>query len=150
MSAHESPGSQEGHLDAGQGQAVGMLSIGYTVHAMRTREPVGSGRKLGRAETLNCGGNRPGLQEGADAIMGSSGPLDADTQMGRAAEGLREGAKAIEAPAAGIEMQQQSPVRERELAAKHRQWCREANQHRPQCHITPFSATVMRGANTSF
>ena len=65
-----------------------------------------------------------GLQEGADAIMGSSGPLDADTQMGRAAESLREGAEAIEAPAAGIEMQQQAPLREREreLAAKHGQW----------------------------
>ena len=88
-----------------------------------------------------------GLQEGADAIMGSSGPLDADTQMGRAAESLREGAEAIEAPSAGIEMQQQAPVRERERehAAKHGQWWREANQHRPQCHgpsaITPSSAT---------
>ena len=91
-----------------------------------------------------------GLQEGADAIMGSSGPLDADTQMGRAAESLLEGAEAIEEPSAGIEMQQQAPVREREHAAKHGQWWREANQHRPQCHITPSSATVMRGANTSF
>ena len=28
---HESPGCQEGLLDAGQGQAVGMLSSGYMV-----------------------------------------------------------------------------------------------------------------------
>ena len=57
--------------------------------------------------------------------------VDADTQMGRAAESLREGAAAIEAPAAVIEMQQQAPGRERELTAKHGQWSREVNQHRP-------------------
>ena len=90
---------------------------------------VGSGKKLGRAETLK--GAAKCLHEGAEVIMGSSGPVDADTQMGRAAESLREGAEAIEAPAAVIEMQQQAPGRERELTAKHGQWSREANQHRP-------------------
>ena len=98
-----------------------MLSSGYMVHAMRTRS-----RQLEVAgswgEQRHSIAAATGLQEEGDAIMGSSGPVDADTQMGRAAESLREGAEAIEAPAAVIEMQQQAPVRDRELAAKQGQW----------------------------
>ena len=69
--------------------------------AMSSPGSGGSGKKLGRAETLK--GAATCLHEGAEVIMGSSGPVDADTQMGRAAESLREGAEAIEAPAAVIE-----------------------------------------------
>ena len=58
----------------------------------------------GRTETINWGGNRPpGLREGAEAITGPFCPVDADTQMGRAAASLREGAEGIEAPAAVID-----------------------------------------------